>query len=321
MNKDQDIINLLHKYNLGGKLGGDNISIRCPLARFTPLHKNNFDSRPSMGIKVQEESVLVNCFTCQFKSGQLSYLFRRLAHFDSSWESALNDCLEIEKKSLESSLSNASYNKVYRKPKRIEPFDESLYLPYSRKFSPYLNTRGIELETGKRFDVGYDGKAKRVLIPVRDPSRRLWGAVGRTIANENPKYMNYWKMSKGQHLLGSHLVESGTSIIVVEGALDCMKVDQALYRNGLYGKYRCVALMGASMTSNQADKLVNWGSSIVLALDGDQAGYNGTKKALKLLSNRITTRVGYIYKTGKNDFGECSEEEILSVVDKSEFIL
>tara|TARA_R100000805_G_C3603993_1_gene104424 strand:- start:471 stop:1214 length:744 start_codon:yes stop_codon:yes gene_type:complete len=243
-------------------------------------------------------------------------LFKRLAYCDPKWQPALDDCLDLENKYLGEALGQLSYHKASQ-PKVLQPFNEDLFTPYSRKFSPYLFSRGIELETGKRFDVGFDEDAARVVFPVRDPMKRLWGAVGRTIKNEKPKYLNYWEMSKGQHLMGGHLIESGLSLIVVEGALDCMIVDQFLYRNGLYDKYRAVSIMGASMTKEQADKIVAWSNQVIITLDNDEAGRIGTKKAVSLLSSRIQTKVGYINRVGKKDFGDCSDEEIRSVIDNS----
>lgn len=301
---------------MGGKVGAGNIAIRCPLAPYSPLHKSNYDSRPSMGIKVNDDSVLVNCFTCQFKSGQLSYLFKRLAYSDSKWQKPLEECLDLENRYLGLALDNLSYQKK-EQHQSVKPYDEALFTPYSRKFSPYLFSRGIELETGKRFGVGYDKERSRVVFPVRDPLKRLWGAVGRTSKGENPKYLNYWEMQKGQHLVGGHLIESGFCLIVVEGALDCMILDQCLYRNGYYNKYRAVAIMGANMSKEQADKIVSWSNSVIIALDNDQAGSRGTKRAIELLSSRIQTKVAYISKVGKKDFGECSDLEICSVIDNS----
>ena len=320
MSKEQSILTLLSKYRIRGKTGAGNISIRCPLAPYSPLHKNNYDSRPSMGIKVNDDSVLVNCFTCQFKAGQLSYLFKRLAYFDSKWKVAVDDCLDLENAYLGEALGQLNYHKV-NQVDEIKPYVEDLFTPYSRKFSPYLFSRGITLETGKRFGVGFDEDAARVIFPVRDPMGRLWGAVGRTIKNEKPKYLNYWEMSKGQHLLGSHLVESGLCLIVVEGALDCMILDQFLYCNGLYGDFRAVSIMGASMTKDQADKIVAWSNQVIIALDNDEPGRIGTKKAIGLLSTRMQTKVGYINRVGKKDFGECSDQDILSVIDNATLVV
>lgn len=320
MHKQEAIIHLLKNSNFRVKLGAENISIPCPLAPYTPLHKNNVDSRPSMGIKVTEGAVLVNCFTCGFKCGQISYLYSKLAHCDSMWSPALLAARQLESEFLASGLSSLKGG-YYQKPVvKDEPLDEALFVPYSRKFAPYLAKRGVSLETGKRWGVGVDLERKRAVIPVRDTKGLLWGAVGRTYVNEQPKYLNYWKMKKGQHLLGAHLIKRSATTIVVEGSLDAMIADQAIHNTGASEDYNVVSILGSTLSKTQAQKLVSVSNEIILALDADQAGYRGVSSALALLSNRVFTKVADIACVGEKDFGSCSPEQIKFVIDNARLV-
>ena len=217
MSKHADVMSILQRSNFNPKDGSSNIAIPCPLAPYTPLHKNNVDGRPSMGIKVTESAVLVNCFTCGFKCGQLSYLYSRLAHHNPMWLNALQAVRDLEAQYISQGL-NALKDMGYLQPQKVEdtPLDESLFEPYSGQFAPYLLRRGVTLATGKRWGVGVDVERKRSLIPVRGTRGELWGAVGRTYVNQNPKYLNYWEMKKGKHLLGAHLgwVEYGVVALI-----------------------------------------------------------------------------------------------------------
>ena len=67
----------------------------------------------------------------------------------------------------------------------------------------------------------------------------------------------------------SGVVLTETALRLVEGFFDCMRVHQA-------GFSCVVALMGARLSRAQKDLMANRFSSIVLLLDGDQAGRRAT---------------------------------------------
>lgn len=317
MSKHADVMSILQRSNFRPRNGTENISIPCPLAPYTPLHRNSVDSRPSMGIKVTDTAVLVHCFTCGFKSGQLSYLYSRLAHYDQSWQPALEAVRHMESQYLSAGLSALqSIGYMRQAQAQDKPLDEDLFRPYANMFAPYLGRRGVSIETGKRWGVGVDLERKRAVIPVRDTRGLLWGAVGRSYVDEKPKYLNYWEMRKGKHLLGAHLVKRAASTLVVEGSIDALIADQAL-RDAGRDDINVVSVLGATISQEQAQKIVAISTDVYLALDADQAGDRGTKRALDLLSKRVMTRVCLIGQTGAKDFGSCSPDEILSVIDNA----
>lgn len=315
MTHQQHVYDLLSRSGFNPKVGAENISIPCPLAPYSPLHKSNHDRRPSMGIKVVDGAVLVHCFTCGFKSRQLSYLYARLAYNDSRWQEALSHVREMESHYVIQGINHLQHSGFMRvQPEPELCLDESLFTPYSGKFAPYLQRRGITLETGKRWGVGVDVERSRAVIPVRDIQGALWGAVGRSYVNATPKYLNYWNMKKGKHLLGAQLIDQACTTVVVEGSLDAMICDQAITEAGLQSEYNVVAILGSSVSKEQAKRLISCSHDIILALDADTAGQRGTETSLKLLSKRVMTRVAHIGQKGKNDFGSCTSDEIITVL-------
>jgi len=317
MNKQLEILNILSKSGFSTRVGSSNISIRCPLAKYSHLHKNTYDSKPSMGIKVTETAVLVNCFTCGFKSGQLSYLYKKLAQHSSYWSPYVHDVLELEKEFLRQGLLGLANSGFYKQPKAVlKPINESEWAAYSNKFSKYLANRGITLDTGKRWGVGFDQDRQRALIPVRDFKNQLWGAVGRAVVErtKSPKYFNYWEFKKSNHLLGSQLINKHKKIVVVEGSIDAMKVDQALTSLGLQDQYGVVSILGSKLSEKQSKLLTSCSLEVVLALDNDEAGYNGTIQACNKLSRKIITKIACIGNVSKKDFADCTDEEIQEVL-------
>ena len=318
MCKEQAVLDILQKSSFNPKRGAQNISIPCPLAPYTPLHRSNRDSRPSMGIKITDTAVLVHCFTCGFKSGQLSYLYSRLAHHDVSWEPALQAVRSMEAQYLSNGLEALrSIGYMKKQEEKETPLDEALFAPYANKFAPYLMRRGITLDTAKRWGVGVDEERKRAVIPVRDKDGLLWGAVGRTYVEEKPKYLNYWEMKKGRHILGHHLVENSSTTVIVEGSIDALLADQAIQQAGYGEDYNVICILGSSVSDIQVQKIISCSHEVIIALDADDAGMKGTKAAIQSFSKRIMTRVADISSVGQNDFGSCSPEQIGYVIENA----
>lgn len=319
MSKRDKIVDLLTRCGFRPRGSGDNISVPCPLAPYSPMHKHNTDSRPSMGIRVEAGEVLINCFTCGFKARQISSLFYALHLKNKAWEGALTQARAIEAESLGEGLFALSQI-GYTAPRAEEPqeVDEAQFSPYARVFHRYLETRSITLDTGRAWGVGFDDERERVLIPVRDTQHRLWGAVGRSIhAEAKPKYLNYFNMMKGAHLLGAHTIGTAKSLIIVEGGLDAMRAYQAIHSAGLQDELACVSIMGATLSDRQARAIMSIAYEVIIALDADDAGDRGADLALSKLSQRITTRKADMRTVGKKDFGDCQDSEILKVIDAS----
>ena len=319
--KESQVLDILTKAGFRPKKRGENISIRCPLAPYTPLHRGSRDSRPSMGIKVMGGAVLVNCFTCQFKSRQLSWLFKRLNSHNRHWGGAVTACLEMERESLGSGLADLQKRGYGGSTKEeLKPFDESIYAPYSRVFHKYWLSRGVSLETGKRWDVGLDRERGRVLVPFRCPKGKLWGAVGGSFTGSKPKYINYWRMKKGLQLMGSQLIKRSKKIVITEGMVDAMLADQALINAGLGDTYGVVSVLGASLTEAQGRILNSIASEVILAFDNDEAGRLGQRSAQKTIGKSLLVRT-VTQAQGRKDFGESTQEEIVEVIRKSKLLI
>lgn len=313
MDKQHLVLDILTRSGFKPRLSSSqNIAIPCPLAPYTPLHKGNRDGSPSMGIKVTEGRVLVNCFTCGFKSGQLSFLYSRLSKHDHSWSEAFQFVREFETKCMLEGLSSLSYKR--KTVEDLQPLDETLYTPFSRKLAPYFVRRGISLDSARRWDLGVDLEKKRALIPVRDQRGRLWGAVGRSYVNERPKYLNYWNFKKGLHLVGAQLIKEPRKTVIVEGSLDAILTDQALFSSG---EYNVVSVLGASVSQQQVQQITAMSLEVILAFDNDDAGHQGSLNARASLSKRLMTRTTHAGLVGKKDFGECSPEEIVHCINSA----
>jgi DNA primase len=121
-------------------------------------------------------------------------------------------------------------------------------------------------------EAGFDRFHGRVIFPICDGRGRCLGFGGRTLGDDQPKYLNSSEtatFSKGRNLYGLHLAAEGIKkqgrVLVVEGYLDCITCHQ-------YGFTNVVAALGTAFTHDQARLLLRFSKEIVLGFDSDAAG-------------------------------------------------
>ena len=120
----------------------------------------------------------------------------------------------------------------------------------------------------------------RLMFPVCDVQGRVLGFGARKLGNaRGPKYVNSPAgaiYSKGQLLFGAHHARAAAAkagaVIVVEGYLDALAMHQA-------GICNTVALMGTAATEHQIAALKRLAPTVVLMLDGDEAGGQAVLRA------------------------------------------
>ncbi len=134
----------------------------------------------------------------------------------------------------------------------------------------------------------------RVTFPIRDRRGRMMSFGARTLGDGQPKYLNGPEtalFSKRRTLFNLDLaregVHRGADLVVVEGYMDVIALDQA----GFGG---AVAPLGTAMGEEQLELLWRMSPSPILCLDGDAAGARAALRvcevSLPLLSSERTIR-------------------------------
>lgn len=134
----------------------------------------------------------------------------------------------------------------------------------------------------------------RVTFPIRDRRGKIISFGARTLGDGQPKYLNGPEtalFSKRRTLynldLAREAVHKGAELVVVEGYMDVIALDQA----GFGG---AVAPLGTALGEEQLDLLWRMTPSPILCLDGDAAGARAALRvcevALPLLSPERTLR-------------------------------
>jgi DNA primase len=123
----------------------------------------------------------------------------------------------------------------------------------------------------------------RLMFPVHNPAGRLVGFGGRTLGDDDAKYVNTAeteRFHKGDLLYGlfqsRRAIRDGGRAVLVEGYFDVL----GAAASGVEG---AVATMGTALTPEQARLLARYAEEVVVAYDGDDAGERAHRRALPIL--------------------------------------
>ncbi|MBE9207674.1 DNA primase [Nostoc sp. LEGE 06077] len=128
----------------------------------------------------------------------------------------------------------------------------------------------------------YDVFRDRLMIPIRDIQGRVIAFGGRTLTEEQPKYLNSPEtelFNKGKTLFAIDLAKSGIAqldqAVVVEGYFDAI----ALHAVGINN---AVASLGTALSLEQVRLVLRYTDSkqLVLNFDADKAGTNAAERAI-----------------------------------------
>lgn len=129
----------------------------------------------------------------------------------------------------------------------------------------------------------YDRFRGRLMFPVLDVQGRPIAFGGRTLKDEDAKYINSPETSayiKGRNLFGLNLTRDEIRrqgfAILVEGFLDMIVPYQAGVKN-------LVASLGTALTPDQVKLLSRFARKVVVNYDGDRAGIQAAKKSIEIL--------------------------------------
>src|SRR6476661_7451039 len=158
----------------------------------------------------------------------------------------------------------------------------SLYLRQKGATQQQIERSGLVVK--KEEGTGsYDRFRGRLMFPILDVQGRPIAFGGRTLKNEDAKYVNSPETTayvKGRNLFGLNLTRDEIRrqgfAILVEGFLDLIVPYQ-------FGVKNVVASLGTALTPEQAKLLSRFARKVVVNYDGDRAGVQAAKKAIEIL--------------------------------------
>jgi len=177
---------------------------------------------------------------------------------------------------------------------------------YRKECPKQLINRGFTRQALRRYEIGYDARNCRIVLPIRSRDGRLVGVTHREdmpgSLRVNGRAIKYWHdhFDKSKHLYGFHLVvgkDAQGIIFLAEGQLDVIRLSQL--------GYTAAAIMGSSISEVQIELLIkHFNGEIALAFDNDEAGIKATRDAISKLTKTRFGRELLIAVYPTNDPGE-----------------
>lgn len=143
-----------------------------------------------------------------------------------------------------------------------------------------MTTAGLTIYNEER-NSHYDRFRNRIIFPIRDQRGRVMAFGGRVLGNDKPKYLNSPEtptFHKGRELYGLYEARKQNTklerLLIVEGYMDVISLAQ-------FNIHYAVATLGTATSSQHLERLFKLVPEIVFSFDGDEAGRNAAKRALK----------------------------------------
>lgn len=282
------------------------------VAQHCPFHR---DRTPSFAVNLKNGCWV--CHSCGAK-GTLPRLLRLLG----LPRNRIDQLIAPLREQLEATMRREQYaheHRFQRDPHRAKPTLPDHLLGAYEYCPTTLLEQGFDAALLQSMEIGFDRSLARITFPIRDLYGGLAGVSGRSVDGSHPRYKLYsggyqtsqgWRagdfgtnfdeefpsyhLDKGHFLWHGHealplalLAPPEEPIVVVEGFKACLWLIQA-------GFPLTVALMGSSLSVLQADLLRRLANPVVLFLDANLAGQEGTRKAAdRLASSNLVKSVRY----------------------------
>jgi DNA primase len=146
-----------------------------------------------------------------------------------------------------------------------------------------LEASGLIKKSAESAERMYDRFRNRLLFPITDPYGTVIGFGGRTLGDDQAKYINSPESPiyhKGKQLFGLHLARDAIKeqgwLFLVEGNFDCVLPWSRGIKN-------VAAPLGTSLTADHARLIKRYTDRVTLLFDQDEAGQTSQRRAAELL--------------------------------------
>jgi len=301
-----DIVDFISEY-ISLKKRGKNYVGLCP-----------FHSERTPSFTVSREKQLFHCFGCHAGGDLIKFImmYENITYKEAikklSTKAGLNITLDdVEQMSEEekekADIKNINFDAAILYSKYLKSSD-------GKKAREFLSKRNIKDSTIDLFNIGYapdsydeifnelskkyskelllksqivmqssgriiDVFRNRIMFPIRSINGDIIGFGGRTIDNEEPKYLNSSQtpvFSKGKVIFGLYnalpYIKKEKKAIIVEGYIDTVILHQYRLNN-------TVSPLGTSLTIEQARILSNYADEVIIIFDSDRGGILASIKA------------------------------------------
>ncbi|WP_009544367.1 DNA primase [Crocosphaera subtropica] len=163
------------------------------------------------------------------------------------------------------------------------------YLVEQKRYPIALVEQAGLIKPRKKGNGYYDTFRDRLMIPIKDIQGRIIAFGGRSLTDEEPKYLNSPDtplFNKGKILFAldqaKNSIRSLDKVIVVEGYFDAIALHEA-------GITNTVASLGTAFSESQLKQLLRYTDSkqVIFNFDADNAGIKATQRAITEIESLI----------------------------------
>lgn len=299
----------------------DIVSIISNYVPLTKRGKNYFgvcpfhdDHSPSMSVSPEKQ--IYTCFSCGATGNVFTFVseYEHISFIEAV--KLLGNKLGYNLTTHEKVDTKSGDYKIYEIASKF--YQNNLNSSLGKKAIEYLENRGLNRETIKKFGIGLslnkssltellinkgikldklielglsntmsnDLFLNRIMFPLYDLNGNVVAFSGRIYnMKDNSKYINTKETSifkKGNLLYNYHNarehLKKNDYVIIMEGFMDVIRASTVGINN-------CVATMGTAFTKEQANIIRKMTDNVILCFDGDKAGEEATISAIKVLED------------------------------------
>lgn len=299
----------------------DIVSIISNYVPLTKRGKNYFgvcpfhdDHSPSMSVSPEKQ--IYTCFSCGATGNVFTFVseYEHISFIEAV--KLLGNKLGYNLTTHEKVDTKSGDYKIYEIASKF--YQNNLNSSLGKKAIEYLENRGLNRETIKKFGIGLslnkssltellinkgikldklielglsntmsnDLFLNRIMFPLYDLNGNVVAFSGRIYnIKDNSKYINTKETSifkKGNLLYNYHNarehLKKNDYVIIMEGFMDVIRASTVGINN-------CVATMGTAFTKEQANIIRKMTDNVILCFDGDKAGEEATISAIKVLED------------------------------------
>ncbi len=279
------------------KVDSDELYARCP-GHLSRLGKE--DSHASWS--VNSETGDHHCFSCGF-GGSFVYLVHEVTGKDlnesAAWCKSRAGGIERARQILDGPVK--APEKAVDTSKQVNEASLALFTP-----PPFtaLNSRLLTEDACRNYGVRWNPERGSWILPVRDPATNKllgWQEKSERYFNNYPPHVPISTTLFGlENYLRQHRRKR---IILVESPLDAVRLTSVGIDGGL-------ASFGASVSPAQVELIISSTSTLLVAMDNDDAGRKSARNLRQKLAGRMTLRFLNYEGIEVKDIGEMSANEI-----------
>lgn len=323
-----DIVEIVSEY-VHIKKGGRNYLGVCP-----------FHNEKTPSFSVSPDKQIFYCFGCGAGGNTISFLMKieNIGFVEAIQSLAKRARIELPQENVSDEIKakNELKEQIYNASKEAARFFyDQLMSEKGTAARMYLNRRGIDIKTIKKFGLGYaplewsllnnhllskgfsqeniykaglaikskkdtaiDVFRDRVMFPIFDISSKVIAFGGRTLTNTGPKYLNSSEtliFNKSRNLYALNIAKNSGSKRII-----IVEGYMDVITLHQYGLDFAVASLGTALAENQAKLLNKYAEEVIVAYDSDAAGQAAAQRNIDIL-NTIGCNVRVLQLTEEKD--------------------